>query len=115
MIELFCIMEIIILPPVKWEILFKIDFRVQKLIKNKYLPEIEKNPENKLNEFEWEKIKLYSYHFSIGKKNYRIIYKIYKNKIYVLDVGIRKVFSTENKEFFNKLNKRLVLLSKTYE
>lgn len=108
-------METIILSPVKWEMFFTIDFRAQKLIKNKHFTEIEKNPENKLNEFEWEKIKLYSYHFSIGKKNYRIIYKIYKNKIYVLDVGIRKVFSTENKEFFDKLNKRMILLSKTYE
>lgn len=108
-------MEIVVLSPVKWEMLFKIDFNVQALIKNKHFPEIEKNPENKSNEFEWERIKLYSYHFSVGKKNYRIIYKIHKDKIYVLDVGIRKLFSTENEEYFKKLRNRLVMMSKTYE
>lgn len=108
-------MEIIILQPVKWEIFFKLDFGIGKQIKEKHFPEIRKNPENKLNEFELNRLKLYSYHFSAGKKHYRIIYKIHKNKIYILDAGVRKVFSAEGKEFFDKLNKRLVLLSKIYE
>lgn len=99
----------------KWEILFKIDFGVQKDLKIKHYPEIQKNPENELHKFEYENLKLYSYHFSVGKKNYRIVYKVHNNKIYILNVGIRKLFSSENKEYFDMLNKRLVLLSKIYE
>lgn len=102
------------LPPVKWD-LFKLGGKIKKEIKEKYLPDIEKNPESKLNELTWENIKLYSYHFSIGKFNYRIMYKIYKSKVYILQIGVRKVFSSEGKEFFAELGKRLTLMGKSYE
>ncbi|MFH1452981.1 MAG: hypothetical protein ABIH00_03240 [Armatimonadota bacterium] len=107
-------MEIVILNPVKWE-LFWMGSQIRKEVYRNCLPEIQKDPENKVREIEFERVKMYSYHFSIGKAGYRIIYKMHNDKIYIIMVEFRRNFSKENQAFFKKLNSRLVALSKIYE
>lgn len=93
----------------------KINKEARMRLEEKIIPEIIKNPVTQ-HKLEYKGDVIFSYHFDIpGKKmlHYRIIFKVFENKVYFLIAGERKIYSEENDKFLNELEKRLVELKKT--
>lgn len=107
-------MKLELLPPVNKD-LWRIGWGMRKKIKRDFFPVILQNPDGDgVHSFEYKDNKLCGFHFSEGKKNYRILYKIFDNTVFVIMVGLRKTFSSESEEFFKELDKRLEFLEKNF-
>lgn len=104
-------MKLEILPQVSKD-LRKIGWFTDPKVK-KYFNVILQNPDSGQS-FDYKETKLWSYHFSMGKKNYRVLYKTLGEKIFIILTGVRKVFSSESQQFFQELDSRLEFLKKNF-